>query len=1023
MLTVKLLQTPTVTLDGVPVTFPFKRAEALLYYMLVRRSATRQELISLLWESCDEAVGLKNLRNAIYTLKKTLGGEILLSYQKSVLMVNEAWEIDCDYDRFLSEHDYSAYQGPFLQGFSVKNAFSYEEWLGRTRDKLQERYLSGLAKRAEEAQQAGQPDMAQRYATEYLREDPFDETMVTFLMCQYRQGSQYAKAAQVYQRLKDALVSELGATPLESTTMLYYELMNEWNDTTALEKTDEKNCVPVGRENAYAALRAAVVSFRAQPGRNYSQLLSGEVGSGKSELINHFLRNVALDDFLVLRENCILSEQELFLGPWDRMMSTVAQFIREEGVIIPEHVWLRLGRYFSSFAQEGEVASLRHADQTLLDATLLMISAVARRRKVLIILEDMQWCDGQSMILLDTLLRRVESGALMVILTRRDNCVSQVKDRVECCIADGLLCEQRLHPLTCGETEEFLRRELGGEAAGQLAQEFYRETGGNLHLLVELTQAYRLSGNVTEVAASTQDILLNRLAGLGEAALQVAHCISMFPQSAPCAALLVLMRQNDRLLTTGVEELSRRGLIFEESKGGVSSYCFTHQRIRELVYSGQSFFQRRELHLQIAQLISARGRATEDSTECREIAWHYRKGEATLEALSYEIQALELETAQYCELFPVIYSVNGGMRSVEELSGLVEKAQRDLAQLYRDRADETVLKYLERMLILIRGRLALFRGHVEEGSGLLGGLSGDSEPDRDSELMVKACYLLASYTLSIQSADLAERYISTGMRLVERRGDSAQIAMFERLRGNYFCLRAEYDKSIYYLLESIESLGKQTGRRDYRMQIAGAYYDYGRVCRQRQDYVEACSYYKKALALVGEDSHYPGTVWIYVNYGRAVFALEDHSRAQTLFRKGYEVGLEREEVYGLTAAAAYTAYYEMKQGNYAQAAQALNKAQKLSMELDSVLEKGILCFISMKIRAALDRGCCISQELELLLPDPAENYARQGVRILADVPQVFEVEQMARGLKEGISQKRSFRARELYSPNRNFMAE
>lgn len=41
--------------------------------MLVRRSATRQELISLLWESCDEATGLKNLRNTLYTLKKTLG--------------------------------------------------------------------------------------------------------------------------------------------------------------------------------------------------------------------------------------------------------------------------------------------------------------------------------------------------------------------------------------------------------------------------------------------------------------------------------------------------------------------------------------------------------------------------------------------------------------------------------------------------------------------------------------------------------------------------------------------------------------------------------------------------------------------------------------------------------------------------------------------------------------------------------------------------------------------------------------
>ena len=42
MLTVRLLQTPGVWLDEKPVAFPFKRAEALLYYVLVCRSATRQ---------------------------------------------------------------------------------------------------------------------------------------------------------------------------------------------------------------------------------------------------------------------------------------------------------------------------------------------------------------------------------------------------------------------------------------------------------------------------------------------------------------------------------------------------------------------------------------------------------------------------------------------------------------------------------------------------------------------------------------------------------------------------------------------------------------------------------------------------------------------------------------------------------------------------------------------------------------------------------------------------------------------
>ena len=136
MLKITVPQTPGIELDGAPVALPFKRADALLYYMVVRRSATRQELIALLWESDDEAKGLKNLRNALYTLKKVLGGDVLISPQKSMIVLNPEWEIDCDYDRFVRDGDFSAYRGQFLNGFGVKNAFALEEWIHRTREKL-----------------------------------------------------------------------------------------------------------------------------------------------------------------------------------------------------------------------------------------------------------------------------------------------------------------------------------------------------------------------------------------------------------------------------------------------------------------------------------------------------------------------------------------------------------------------------------------------------------------------------------------------------------------------------------------------------------------------------------------------------------------------------------------------------------------------------------------------------------------------------------------------------------------------
>jgi len=148
MLKISLLKTPSIELDGRLIVFPYRRAEALFYYMLVQRSATRQELIDLLWESHDEAAGLKNLRNTLYTIKKVLGGEFLLSPQKSVIIVNPEWVYECDYDKFTREQNTDSYEGLFLKGFAVKQAFSYEEWLSSTGDRLRKQYLQRVGARA-----------------------------------------------------------------------------------------------------------------------------------------------------------------------------------------------------------------------------------------------------------------------------------------------------------------------------------------------------------------------------------------------------------------------------------------------------------------------------------------------------------------------------------------------------------------------------------------------------------------------------------------------------------------------------------------------------------------------------------------------------------------------------------------------------------------------------------------------------------------------------------------------------------
>ena len=120
---VKLFNTPYVLKDKEKVIFPFRKAEALFYYLCVNKQATRDELAALLWGDHDETSAKKYLRNAMYRIRKTLGLDIIISPQKQVVMINPDIEMKSDLSVFLSREieGIDVYTGEFLKGFLVNN--------------------------------------------------------------------------------------------------------------------------------------------------------------------------------------------------------------------------------------------------------------------------------------------------------------------------------------------------------------------------------------------------------------------------------------------------------------------------------------------------------------------------------------------------------------------------------------------------------------------------------------------------------------------------------------------------------------------------------------------------------------------------------------------------------------------------------------------------------------------------------------------------------------------------------------
>lgn len=134
-ITCKLFGVPQILKDGQPVFLPYSKINALLYYILVSKVVSREELAGLLWPDETDETARRNLRNAIYQAKKALGTNIILSPKKSLLMLNENLDLTLDIDQFLQapQENLHLYTGEFLQGFFLKGAETYEYWIVKMR--------------------------------------------------------------------------------------------------------------------------------------------------------------------------------------------------------------------------------------------------------------------------------------------------------------------------------------------------------------------------------------------------------------------------------------------------------------------------------------------------------------------------------------------------------------------------------------------------------------------------------------------------------------------------------------------------------------------------------------------------------------------------------------------------------------------------------------------------------------------------------------------------------------------------
>jgi DNA-binding CsgD family transcriptional regulator len=230
---------------------------------------------------------------------------------------------------------------------------------------------------------------------------------------------------------------------------------------------------------------------------------------------------------------------------------------------------------------------------------------------MLLVVDDLQWCDAPSARALAFIARRLEGQPLGLILATRPLDPGLTPDAATL-VADPAAELLRLSPLTKAAVGALIAIRLHGESDDRFVQACLEATGGNPFLIGELLAEAEARGldptasAAPEVAAvvprGVANAVLLRLARLAPTATPLARALCVLgdgPQIGDAARLAGL---DEADLEASLTALASAGII---EPGG--SVAFRHPILRTAIYDDLSGAQRERLHHSAAAVLKERG--------------------------------------------------------------------------------------------------------------------------------------------------------------------------------------------------------------------------------------------------------------------------------------------------------------------------------------------------------------------------------------------------------------------------------
>lgn len=608
----------------------------------------RTRIAAAFWPESTEAQALTNLRRELHQLRRVPGIDDCLAITSTDLAWLDHPGCDVDLRTFRIERaralDADTAAARLAAGRSALAAYGgdllpgvYDDWAVDARERLDRECADLCDLLVEAATESGDRATALAAARRRVELQPLEETGYrTLIGLQVRFGDR-AGAVGTYHHCATVLERELGLAPDSSTRAAL--------DVLAPAPVLRRNVAPatdlVGRRDEFARLGEIVAS--AVSGKASMVLLRGEPGVGKSRLLAEAGRIAREGGAAVLHAQCYDGSGRLALAPVASWLQDPDLRLLHES--LPAAWRAEVERLLPSATTPGRTdpgRGLADAWQRHRFFQGLARALLAGARPLALVLDNLQWCDVETLDFLAFLAGEQEHG-LLVAMAGRDGDLSG--SRVHAQWLQGQAANGSLHEISLGTFSAQETAALAGllghtTISDELAGELHSATGGFPLYVVEAARA----GGLDDLHRSPgmASVLRTRFSQLGPEARDVAALAAAVGRDFDLALLCEASDLTAEEVVRGLDELWRRRIVDECRTG----YDFAHDLLRDTAYDQVSPPRRWLLHRRLAQSLEllSPGRTDEIAAQ---LADQYSRAGNHQRAFAHYRRAAELATGLY----------------------------------------------------------------------------------------------------------------------------------------------------------------------------------------------------------------------------------------------------------------------------------------------------------------------------------------------------------------------------------------